>query len=94
MFVHAQDPFNRFRKFTRRAFLSAAAACSTAAGSAGDDEAVRTRYLAWLRGRVAGDFVGLDSYRKQEGRRPDRGRMAGRVRSRKGRSVKMLAQKP
>jgi SAM-dependent methyltransferase len=62
--VHAQDPLNRFRKFSRRAFLSVVAACSTAAGSATDDEAVWTQYLAWLKGRVVGDLVGLDTYRK------------------------------
>jgi SAM-dependent methyltransferase len=62
--VRAQDPFNRFRKLTRRAFLFTAAPCSTLAGSASSDEAVWTQYLAWLKDRAVGDLVGLDSYRK------------------------------
>ena len=62
--MHAQVPLNRFRKLTRRTFLPIVAACSTLAGSGRDDEAVWARYLAWLKGRVAGDLVGLDTYRK------------------------------
>jgi Methyltransferase domain len=57
------DPFNRFRRSTRRAFVFAAAACSRAAAT-DDDDAVWNEYLAWLKGRVLGDLVGLDSYRK------------------------------
>jgi hypothetical protein len=60
--MHNQDPFNRFRKFTRRAFVTAVAACSSVAAGV-DDDAVWTEYLAWLKGRVVGDLVGLDSYR-------------------------------
>jgi SAM-dependent methyltransferase len=55
---------DRFRNFTRREFLPIVAAWSTLASSATDDEAVWTHYLAWLNGRVLGDLVGLDSYRK------------------------------
>ena len=55
-----QDPFNRFRKFTRRAFVAAVPLLL----AAGDDDSVWTEYLAWLKGRVVGDLVGLDSYRK------------------------------
>jgi len=62
--VHAQVHLNRSRKFTRRTFLPIVAACSTLAGSASDDEAVWAEYLAWLKGRVVGDLVGLDTYRK------------------------------
>ncbi len=61
--MHNQDPFNRIRKSTRRAFVSAVAACSAVA-AAGDDDAVWSEYLAWLKGRVIGDLVGLESYRK------------------------------
>jgi hypothetical protein len=61
--MHNRDPFNRLRKFTRRAFVSVLAACSPVA-AAGDDDAVWSEYLAWLKGRVAGDLVGLESYRK------------------------------
>jgi hypothetical protein len=61
--MHNQDPFIRFRKFTRRAFLPAVAACCTVA-AAGDDDAVWSEYLAWLKGRVVGDLVGLETYRK------------------------------
>ncbi len=62
--MHAQNPYGRFRTLTRRAFLSAIAVYSTFAGRASDDETVWTRYLTWLEGRVVGDLVGLDSYRK------------------------------
>ena len=55
---------DRSRNFTRRAFLLIVAAWSTLASSATDDEAVWTHYLAWLNGRVLGDLLGLDSYRK------------------------------
>ena len=55
---------DRSRNFTRRAFLPIVAAWSTLASSATDDEAVWTHYLAWLNGRVLGDLLGLDSYRK------------------------------
>src|ERR1035441_4619057 len=55
---------DRSRNFTRRAFLPIVAAWSTLASSATDDEAVWTQYLAWLNGRVLGDLVGLDTYRK------------------------------
>ena len=55
---------DRSRNFTRRAFLPIVAAWSTLASSASDDEAVWTQYLAWLNGRVLGDLVGLDTYRK------------------------------
>jgi hypothetical protein len=61
--MHDQDPFNRFRKFTRRAFVSAVAASFTVA-AAGDDDAIWSEYLVWLKGRVLGDLVGLESYRK------------------------------
>jgi methylase of polypeptide subunit release factors len=55
---------DRSRNFTRRAFLPIVAAWSALASSTTDDEAVWTDYLAWLNGRVLGDLVGLDSYRK------------------------------
>ncbi len=55
----------RLSRLTRRTFLSTVATCSTLAASADDDEAVWARYLAWLKGRVVGDLVGLDSYRKE-----------------------------
>src|SRR5512142_922046 len=61
--MHNQDPFNRFRKFTRRALVSAVVACSIVAAD-GDDDAVWSEYLAGLTGRVVGDLVGLESYRK------------------------------
>ena len=54
----------QFQDFTRRGFLCAATACSTVTSRAGDDEAIWSQYLAWLKGRVVGDLVGLDSYRK------------------------------
>lgn len=62
--MSAQNSHSRFRKFTRRAFLTAIVACSRVARGAGDDEAVWTQYLTWLKGRVLGDLVGLDTYRK------------------------------
>ena len=49
---------------TRRTLLSILSASSTLAGSGSDDEAVWADYLAWLKGRVLGDLVGLDTYRK------------------------------
>lgn len=61
--MHHRDSFHRIQKFTRRAFVSTVAACSAVA-AAGDDEAVWSEYLAWLKGRVLGDLVGLDTYRK------------------------------
>lgn len=42
----------------------AAAAVGSAGAAAADDDAVWREYLAWLKGRVVGDLVGLDSYRK------------------------------
>lgn len=51
------------RRFTRRAFVSSLAACSTVA-AAGDEDAVWSEYLAWLKGRVVGDLVGIETYRK------------------------------
>lgn len=62
--MYTQDRLNLLQKFTRRAFLVAVGACSTVIGSASDDEVVWTQYLAWLKDRVVGDLVGLDSYRK------------------------------
>ena len=50
--------------FTRRAFVFAVAACSSLTAAA-DDDAVWNEYLAWLKGRVLGDLVGLESYRKE-----------------------------
>ena len=55
---------DRPRNFTRRAFLPIIASWPALASSANDDEAVWTQYLAWLNGRVLGDLVGLDTYRK------------------------------
>ena len=49
---------------TRRDFLSTAAVWPLACARASDDEAVWSQYLSWLKGRVVGDAVGLDSYRK------------------------------
>lgn len=63
MAQHNQDPLNRSQKFTRRAFVSVLAV-SPAVAAATEDDAVWTEYLAWLQGRVVGDLVGLDSYRK------------------------------
>jgi SAM-dependent methyltransferase len=54
----------QFQDFTRRSFLCAVTACSTVTSGANDDEAIWSQYLAWLKGRVVGDLVGLDSYRK------------------------------
>jgi Methyltransferase domain len=62
MYTHYRH--NLLQKFTRRVFLAAVGACSTVVGSASDDEDVWAQYLAWLKDRVAGDLVGLDSYRK------------------------------
>jgi SAM-dependent methyltransferase len=56
-------PLNRSRKLTRRAFLPIVAAGATLTG-ASDDEAVWALYLVWLDGRVLGDLVGLETYRK------------------------------
>lgn len=55
---------DRSRDFTRRAFIPIVASCSTLAGSASEDDAAWTEYLAWLKGRVVGDLVGLETYRK------------------------------
>ncbi len=55
---------DRSRYFTRRALLPIVAAWPVLPGSAGDDEAVWTQYLTWLNGRVLGDLVGLDTYRR------------------------------
>ncbi|MCP5109324.1 MAG: methyltransferase domain-containing protein, partial [bacterium] len=54
----------RFRNLTRRAFLSTAAVVPAVSGDAGDDDAVWAEYLTWLEGRVVGDLLGLQSYRK------------------------------
>ena len=61
--MHNQEPLNGIREFTRRAFVAAVAECSAVAATR-DDDAVWSEYLAWLKGRVVGDLVGLDSYRK------------------------------
>ena len=45
-------------------FLPVVGVCSTLACDASDDETVGAQYLAWLKGRVVGDLVGLDTYRK------------------------------
>jgi len=62
--VHAQVHWNRLGKLTRRLFLPVVGVCSTLACDASDDETVWAQYLAWLKGRVVGDLVGLDTYRK------------------------------
>lgn len=62
--MHSQVHWNRSRNLTRRMFLPVVGVCSTLARDATDDEAVWTQYLAWLKGRVLGDLVGLDTYRK------------------------------
>jgi SAM-dependent methyltransferase len=62
--IREKPPVRSFWNFTRRGFLYAIAACSTAASRASDDEAIWSQYLTWLKGRVVGDLVGLDSYRK------------------------------
>jgi len=48
----------------RRDFLSIAGAWLLAGARASDDEAVWSQYLSWLKGRVLGDTLGLESYRK------------------------------
>ena len=48
---------------TRRLFLSTAFV-SPLIGARPDDESVWSQYLSWLQGRVLGDTVGIDSYRK------------------------------
>ena len=62
--MHAQVHWNRLGKLTRRLFLPVVGVCSTLACDASDDETVWAQYLAWLKGRVVGDLVGLDTYRK------------------------------
>ena len=62
--MHYQVPFDRTREFTRRAFVFVVAACPAVVAAAGGDDTVWNEYLAWLKGRVVGDLVGLDSYRK------------------------------
>src|SRR5262249_26347421 len=62
--MYARGRLNLFQEFTRRAFLAAVGPCSIVAASASDDEDVWTEYLTWLKDRVLGDLVGLDSYRK------------------------------
>lgn len=57
-------PLNRSRKLTRRALLSIIAAGATLTANASDDEAVWAQYLAWLDGRVLGDLVGVETYRR------------------------------
>jgi SAM-dependent methyltransferase len=49
--------------FTRRSLLVALGATSTP-GAGATDDALWNQYLAWLKGRVLGDLVGLDTYRK------------------------------
>ena len=62
--MHLQVSFNQTREFTRRGFVFAIAASPAVIAAAGDDDAVWSEYLAWLKGRVLGDLVGLDTYRK------------------------------
>lgn len=62
--MHVQVQVKRSRKLTRRTFIPIVAACSALADSVSDDEAVWAQYLSWLKGRVVGDLVGLDTYRK------------------------------
>jgi SAM-dependent methyltransferase len=61
---HCMPNVQRSRDFTRRAFLPIVAACSTVPGRASDDDAEWAQYLTWLKGRVLGDLVGLDTYRR------------------------------
>lgn len=62
--MYTRDRFKLLRKLTRRGFLAAIAPFSIVVGGISDDEEVWTQYLAWLKGRVVGDLVGLESYRK------------------------------
>jgi SAM-dependent methyltransferase len=62
--MHAKKLRARSQELTRRVFLSTATVWPVAASRASDDEAVWAQYLSWLKGRVVGDTVGLESYRK------------------------------
>ncbi len=62
--MNSQVHSNQLRTLTRRTFLPLVAAASILAQSPSEDDAVWSQYLAWLKGRVLGDLVGLETYRK------------------------------